>query len=165
MGASLAALRVPIHQSRCKKYRGDLPGNPLLNGMFAQGRIGRGRGWGPAGNKAHCRHGHSSEPLFMSVGTFTPRRARVPHGEMHFKPDPAPCTLCIGFPGIPACQDCSPMQLLTTTPYPKVSLLGALLSPSCLSSSHLLCEQGSSVRASESGETAAQDRARVGTGF
>lgn len=56
----------------------ELSGDPLFNGVFEQGRLRRGRSWGPASHKAGCRHGDTQGPLFISVSVFILRRAEIP---------------------------------------------------------------------------------------
>lgn len=49
--------------------------------------------------------------LFLSV-SFSSGELGFPHGEINFKPDPVPCTLCIRLPGNPVCQ--GPFQFRAT---------------------------------------------------
>lgn len=49
--------------------------------------------------------------LFLSV-SLSSGELGFPHGEINFKPDPVPCTLCIRLPGNPVCQ--GPFQFRAT---------------------------------------------------
>lgn len=78
--ASLAELRARALQKwrRWEMETVDLSGDPLFNSVFEQGRLRRGKSWGPASHKACCRRGHTQGPLFISVSVFFLRRAGIP---------------------------------------------------------------------------------------
>lgn len=121
-----------------------------------------------ASSKDGPRHGHTQEPLLVSILAFALRRAGVSHEEIHFKPDPTPCTLCVGLTGIPVWGSCSPSSYSsplsevslwvprtpTLTLEPLVTQLLAWLAsplPPCLSCCQLLCQPGLPGRACGSG--------------